>query len=49
MESRKKRAREPIEPFLEQVLEIEHEIIAPHRERADIIIDRDYEVSFLAD
>jgi uridine kinase len=46
MESRKKRAREPLEPFLEQVLEIEHGIIAPHAEQADIIISRDYEVSF---
>ena len=44
LESRAKRAREEIEPFLEQVLEIEHEIIAPQRERADIIITRDYEV-----
>ena len=47
-ESRAKRGREPIEPFLEQVLEIEHTIIAPHRERADIIISKDYEVSFVA-
>jgi len=46
LESRKKRAREPIEPFLEQVLEIEHEIIAPQRNAADIVIDRDYKVSF---
>lgn len=44
LESRAKRAREEIEPFLEQVLEIEHEIIAPQRERAEIIITRDYEV-----
>ena len=47
LESRKKRGREEIEPFLERVLEIEHEIIAPHRERADVIINRDYEVSFV--
>jgi len=45
LESRTKRAREPMEPFLERVLEIEHEIIAPHRERADLVISRDYEVS----
>ena len=44
--SRAKRGREPIEPFLEQVLEIEHEIIAPHRDMADIIITRDYDVTF---
>ena len=47
LESRKKRGREAIEPFLEQVLEIEHRIIAPHRERADVIISRDYVVSFV--
>lgn len=46
LESRKKRAREPIEPFLEQVLEIEHAIIAPHQNAADVVIGRDYEVSF---
>ena len=47
LESRVKRGREAIEPFLEQVLEIEHGIIAPHRERADVIIGRDYDVSFV--
>ncbi|MFP4408411.1 MAG: uridine kinase [Spirochaetaceae bacterium] len=47
LEARKRRAREPIEPFIEQVLEIEHGIIAPSKERADIIIGEDYEVSFL--
>ena len=46
MASRRKRAREPIEPFLEQVLEIEHKIIAPHADRADIIITREYDVTF---
>lgn len=44
LESRKKRAREEIEPFLEEVLEIEHDIISKHRTRADIVITRDYEV-----
>jgi uridine kinase len=48
LESRKKRAREPIEPFLEEVLEIEHRIIGPHRNLADIIIDRDYNVTFVS-
>ena len=47
LESRKKRGREAIEPFLEEVLQIEHEIIAPHREFADIVITRDYEVEFV--
>lgn len=44
LESRKRRGREEIEPFLEQVLEIEHDIISKQRERAHIIITRDYEV-----
>lgn len=44
LESRKKRGREEIEPFIEQVLEIEHDIISQQRDRADIIITRDYEV-----
>ena len=47
LENRMKRGREVIEPFLEQVLEIEHRIIAPHRERADVIISKDYDVSFV--
>lgn len=47
LEARARRAREPIEPFLERVLEIEHEIIAPHRESADAVINRDYEVHFV--
>lgn len=45
LESRKKRGREAIEPFLEEVLEIEHRIIAPHRSRADIVIGSDYSVT----
>ncbi|MFP3959922.1 MAG: uridine kinase, partial [Spirochaetaceae bacterium] len=44
LESRKKRGREEIEPFLEQVLEIEHDIISKHITKADIVIDRNYEV-----
>ncbi|MBD3305522.1 hypothetical protein GF339_04010 [candidate division KSB3 bacterium] len=43
---REKRGRsvEELDQFTEDVLKIEHEIIAPHRERADIIITNDYEV-----
>jgi uridine kinase len=44
LESRKKRGREQIEPFIEEVLEIEHDIISKHITRADIVITRDYEV-----
>lgn len=46
MEARRRRAREAPDPFLEEVLTIEHGIIAPHRERADIVITRDYDVEF---
>ena len=46
LESRKKRGREPIEPFIEEVLKIEHEIISKHKEYADIIITKDYNVEF---
>ena len=42
--ARKRRAREQFDPFIEEVLEIEHEIIAPHRERAEIGITNEYEV-----
>jgi uridine kinase len=42
-EKRKLRAREIQDAFLEQVLEIEHDIISSHRSRADIIITRDYD------
>jgi uridine kinase len=44
MAARKKRAREAIEPFIEEVLEIEHAIISKHRTDADIVISRDYDV-----
>lgn len=43
-ESRRQRAREEQDEFLEKILEIEHKIIAPHKCRADIIVDCDYEV-----
>ena len=44
MEARKKRGREQMDPFIEQVLEIEHAIISRHRARADVVITRDYDV-----
>ena len=47
MDHRMKRGREDFDPFIEQVLEIEHEIISAHRTRADILITRDYEVGFV--
>jgi uridine kinase len=42
--AREKRAREQMDPFIERVLEIEHEIISAHKERAAIVITRDYHV-----
>ena len=44
MASRRKRGREEMDPFIEEVLKIEHAIISTHRQRADIIISKDYEV-----
>jgi uridine kinase len=47
LEHRMKRGREDFDPFIEQVLAKEHEIISQHRERADVIITRDYDVEFV--
>ncbi|MDX1690077.1 MAG: zeta toxin family protein [Acidimicrobiia bacterium] len=47
MEHRRKRGREEYDPFIEEVLEIEHEIISQHLERADVVISRDYDVAFV--
>jgi len=44
LESRKKRNREKQDAFLEQVLTIEHAIISKHKEKADLIIDKNYNV-----
>ncbi len=42
--ARLRRSREEQDGFLEEVLEIEHDIISSHKSLADIIITRDYEV-----
>jgi len=47
LDARIRRAREPVDPFIEDVLRIEHEIIAAHRSRADVVLDRDYRVEFV--
>ena len=47
LEHRMKRGREDLDPYIEQVLTREHEIISQHRARADIIITRDYDVEFV--
>lgn len=46
MEHRMKRGREDFDPFIEEVLTIEHDIISKHRELADVVITRDYDVEF---
>ncbi len=43
-QDRAARGREAQDDFLERVLAIEHEIIAAHQSRADIIVTRDYGV-----
>lgn len=47
LEYRKKRNRgnEAGDPFVEDVLKVEHKIIAGHRYLADVIISQDYQVS----
>lgn len=47
MGHRQKRAREAFDPFIEDVLEKEHEIISKHRVMADVVITRDYDVEFV--
>lgn len=47
LQHRMKRGREEFDPYIEQVLTREHEIISQHRARADIIITRDYDVKFV--
>ncbi len=49
MEHRMKRGREEFDPFIEDVLKTEHEIISQHRARANIIISRDYDVEVVGD
>ena len=42
-DSRRHRAREEQDEFLEKILQIEHEIIAPHKLRADIVVTKNYQ------
>lgn len=44
LEKRKKRTREVYSDFVEQVLEIEHTIIAPVKNLADLVVQKDYSV-----
>ena len=43
IESRKKRAREAQDEFLDKILTIEHEIISKHKALADIVISKEWE------
>lgn len=43
-ETRKCRAREEQDEFLEKILQIEHKIISSHKPQADIIVTNNYEV-----
>jgi uridine kinase len=47
MDHRMKRGREEFDPFIENVLVEEHEIISQHRAKADVIITRDYDVELV--
>jgi len=42
METRERRGRDRLEPFVTEVLEREHRIISKHKSQADIIIAADY-------
>lgn len=44
IESRKKRAREKQDEFLDNILTIEHAIISKHKAIADIVISKEFEV-----
>lgn len=44
LETRLKRAREASDPFIERVLELEHNIIKQHKTGTDIVITADYSV-----
>jgi uridine kinase len=46
MEHRMKRGREAFDPFIEEVLKLEHDVISPMAERARVVITRDYDVTF---
>lgn len=43
-EHRLQRGREPQDEFLGRILRIEHEIVRTHRQRADIVVSRDFTI-----
>jgi uridine kinase len=44
-EARQKRNREKQDEFLEKILSIEHEIISKHKQKADIVITRNFDAT----
>jgi len=42
---KRKRDESELDPFIDEVLKIEHAVISEHRARADIVIESDYSVS----
>lgn len=47
LEDRHSRSRDYMDGFIEKVLDVEHEIIRKHREKADIIVDKSFNVHFV--
>jgi uridine kinase len=47
IESRKKRAREAQDEFLDRILTIEHEIISKHKDIADVIISKEWDAKLV--
>ena len=43
LEARKRRARDKFEPFVEDVLEREHQIISGHKALADLVVQADFQ------
>jgi len=48
VESRKKRAREAQDEFLDRILTIEHEIISKHKDIADVVISKEWEAKLIS-
>jgi uridine kinase len=46
-ETRIKRGRDLLDEFNQEVMKIEHEIISKHKDIADIVIERDFQVAFV--
>lgn len=45
-DDRVKRARDPITPFVEKVLAIEHKIISDLGQNADLVLDKNFQIKF---